>query len=149
MTDKMGPAMEALTPMQRAFVEALFVLGTGKYTAAARMAGHTGTEGSLRVWAHRAAHNPKVVAAIREESDRRCVTLLPVAHKALENIVRDGESKDHFAAVKHVQALAGVSPTQKTEVVVKHDTESLRAEIAAAIDHLRAVAGDRLSDENA
>jgi hypothetical protein len=129
----MGPAMAALKKRQRGFVDAMFTVGISR-AKAARVAGYAEADFLMR--------NPKVVAAIREEALRRYGPLLPACHKALETIVRDPESKDHFAAIKHTQAITGVVPTDKTEVVV--ETASLKAELTAAIELLQSVAGERL-----
>jgi hypothetical protein len=129
----MGPAMSSLNKRQRGFVDAMFTVGIS-CAKAARAAGYSDADFLMR--------NPKVVAAIREEALRR--PLLPACHKALEKIVRNPEHKDHFAAIKYAQGLAGVVPTVKTEVVVKMDPASLKTELAAAIELLQSVAGERL-----
>ncbi len=134
--------MMALNDRQRAFVVAMFELGAdATYYAAAVKAGCTGTRSSIDVKAHRLAHSDKVQAAFREEAERMAAGLLPMAHQMMANVVKNPSHPDHFKAVKHAQALAGVSPTQKHEVVHKHDTASLKADLLAAMDLLRSVAG--------
>ncbi len=139
----LGPAMRALNPRQRAFVDAMFVLGTdATYADAARAAGYeSDTANALRVQAHRLAHSDKVQAAMREEAERRCAGLLPIAHAGMATILTSPQHPDHFKAIKHAQALAGVAPTQKHEVVHKHDAASLKADLLAAMDLLKSVAG--------
>jgi hypothetical protein len=134
----MGPAMSALNERQRGFVDAMFTVGISR-AAAARAAGYTGKHTSMM-------RSNKVVAAIREEAFRRYGALLPACHAAMEKILADPEHPDQLKAIKHTQGLAGVVPTVKREVVHKHDTESLRADLAAAIDQLRAVAPRDLID---
>lgn len=144
----LGPAMMALNERQRAFVVAMFDLGANAtYADAARRAGYADNgKGAIRVQAHNLAHNDKVQAALREEAERMAGTLLPIAHKMMADLVKNPASPDHFKAIKHAQALAGVSPTVKHEVVHKHDAASLRADLAAAMDLLRSVAPGTMID---
>ncbi len=141
--EALGPAMAALNPRQRAFVVAMFDLGAdATYADAARRAGYPDDGGtSIRVQAHRLAHSDRVQAAFREEAEKMAAGLLPLAHKMMADIARNPAHPDHFKAVKHAQALAGVSPTQKHEVVHKHDAAGLKADLLAAMDLLRSVAG--------
>jgi hypothetical protein len=142
-TEALGPAMMALNPRQRAFVVAMFDLGESvTYADAARRAGYP-DNGKSAIWVtgHRLAHSDKIQAALREEAERMAGGLLPLAHKMMVDVIRNPNHRDHFKAVKHAQALAGVSPTQKHEVVHKNDTASLRAQLAAAIDLFKSVAG--------
>lgn len=139
----LGPAMRVLNERQRAFVDAMFVLGAeATYADAARSAGYSGdSENALRVQAHRLAHSEKVQAAMREEAERRCAGLLPIAHAGMAAIVGNPAHPEHFKAIKHAQALAGLAPTQKHEVIHKNDTASLKADLLAAMDLLKSVAG--------
>jgi hypothetical protein len=130
--------MEALNERQRGFVDAMFTVGISR-AKAARVAGYEGVKPARDL-----TRSNKVVAAIREEAFRRYGALLPACHKALETILRDPKHRDQFKALKHVQGLAGLSPTVKTEVVVKMDTASLKAELLAAMELLQSVAGERL-----
>lgn len=70
--EKLGEAMLGLNEKQRVFVIAVVVFGcANNHTRAARLAGYEGTLNSLRVQAHRLAHNPKVQAALLEEARKR------------------------------------------------------------------------------
>lgn len=137
--EALGPAMAALSAQQRAFVVAMFDMGA-TYADAARKAGYADT-GGIRVQAHRLAHNEKVQAAFREEAERRATGLLPIAHTMMAQIVANPSHPDHFKAIRHSQALAGVSPTQKHEVIHRTDTASLKADLLAAMDLLKSIAG--------
>jgi hypothetical protein len=141
-TETVGPAMQALNERQRAFVAAMFDIGVNAtYTDAARRAGYPDDGGgSIRVQAHRLAHSDKIQAAFREEAERRVTALLPTAHGGIAAILANPSHPDHFKAIKHTQALAGFAPTQKHEVVHKHDAASLKADLLAAMDLLRSVA---------
>ena len=128
--------MSALNDRQRGFVDAMFTVGISR-AAAARAAGYTGKHAVSQMM-----RSNRVVAAIREEAFRRYGALLPACHAAMEKILADPEHPDQLKAIKHTQAIAGVVPIVKREVVVKMDTESLRAEIAAALELLQSVAPD-------
>lgn len=68
----LGPAMKALSDRQRLYVVACVDAGCWKnHTKAARLAGYTGSEGSLKVQGYRLSHNPKVQAALLEEAKKR------------------------------------------------------------------------------
>ena len=58
----LGPAMLALTPRMRRFVLELChgPVGYGSEIRAAKAAGYTGTDGAIKVTAHRTLHNEKV-----------------------------------------------------------------------------------------
>lgn len=65
-----GPAMRALpTDRMRAYVIAALETGSSNATKLARMAGYA--ENGIRPCAHRLAHDPRILAALREEGERR------------------------------------------------------------------------------
>jgi len=68
--DELGPAMLALDEKRRRFVVA-YIGDSRDATRCARAAGYDGTHGALRVQSHRLMHSLKVIAAIKEEADRR------------------------------------------------------------------------------
>ncbi len=141
ISDNLGPAMSALNERQRAFVVAMFDLGPkGTYAEAARQAGYPDNDtGYIRLAAHRMAHNEKVQAALREEAGRRATGLLPLANAMMHNIMSDPAHPDHLKALKHMQAIGGLQPVAKIEVVHKNDAASLKADLLAAIDLLKSV----------
>ncbi len=134
---QLGPAMAALNERQRQFVYAMFEPGRN-YSDAARAAGYT-DEGGIRVQAHRLAHNPKVQAAMREEAENLIGGVLPLAHASMVDILKNPAHQDHAKMIKHAQALAGITPTQRVEVHHKSDAASLRADLLAAIEHLKSL----------
>jgi len=126
----LGPAMRALpTDRQRAFVLALFTLGTADYTKAARAAGYGGENpDNVRFIAHRIAHDDRVQAAIQEEARRRlhagAITAVGVIHEAMAD-------PDRRVALKAAHMLldrAGLHPTTEHKVTVdnKSEAEALR-----------------------
>ena len=102
---QLGPAMQALTERQRAFVRSLVTQrpGYGALTRAARAAGYCkdskGAPANLAKHAHDLSRNEKVIAAIAEESKKVTRIAHPEAVSALLNLIRDPSHKDHARAV--------------------------------------------------
>jgi phage terminase small subunit len=96
--DDLGPAMAALLPRQRAFVEQLFInrQGRGRLSASAAAAGYgvNSTPHALAVIASRLVQMPAIVAAIREYTMRVASSLAPEAIDVLKDIMRDPSHKD-------------------------------------------------------
>jgi len=136
----LGPAMRALSLRQRAFVMAMFDLGDHpSHADCARAAGYTGEAHYISMQGHRMAHSDKIQAAIREEADRRCTSLLPLAHRRMADQILDPKAKDHFAAVKHAQALSGMSPKQVHVVEHINDRGAMIREIEGTMKLLQAM----------
>jgi|SRR5882672_1530362 len=113
-----GPAMAALTPLQRGFVKALVIFG-GNETDAARAAGYGGDHPqSVRNAAWKLAHDPRVKLAIREYADARISAAVPLAAEAMVNILLNPAHKDHFRAIERTLNQAGMQITTKHEVEV-------------------------------
>jgi hypothetical protein len=107
---ELGPAMKALPNNRwRAFVE-FYLLeppGYGAQTRAARRAGF-GTDRTKPLYmarmASRLVHDSRIQSAIAEESRLMLRAGAPEAVKALQNLVRNPEHKDHVRAVAMVLA---------------------------------------------
>src|ERR1700738_3495715 len=107
---ELGPAMKALPNNRwRAFVE-FYLLeppGYGAQTRAARRAGF-GTDRTKPLYmarmASRLIHDSRIQGAIDEESRLMLRDGAPEALKALQNLVRNPEHKDHVRAVAMVLA---------------------------------------------
>jgi phage terminase small subunit len=135
----MGPAMASLAnDRQRAFVDALFHVapGHGAMAAAARMAGYEqSTPHVLTATANRLMRDPKVQAAIAEETKRRLRASGPQAVVTIQDIMGDPLHKDRLKAA--VQVLDRLDPvTQRLEAhhvheVVDRETELFEAFKAA------------------
>ena len=93
--------MLELSVPQRCFVVALCETGGTNETEAARIAGYGDTGASTRAAAYRLAHNPKVLAAIREECERRMKFSALLATDLLVAQVR-GKTKDVDGVVRFV-----------------------------------------------
>lgn len=130
-----GPAMAALTPLQRRFVVAMCETGGGNASLAYRMAGpNTKNDDTIKNAAHHLLHTDKVLLAIREEADRRCRSGAILGASALQEIAMDSLHKDRFKAAQALLDRAGLGLVQKTEVVHVHKND------AEAIDRIKALA---------
>jgi phage terminase small subunit len=137
----LGPAMQQLTELQRAFVRSLVTQrpGYGALTRAARAAGYCkdakGNPANLCKHAHDLSRNERVIAAIAEESKKVTRIAHPEAVAALLNLIRDPSHKDHARAVAMLLDRADPAESrQSVEVVHRHlnaDQEALE-ELRAA-----------------
>lgn len=113
-----GPAMCALRPQQQVFVMAYFENG-GNATEAARMAGYKDeSKGSINVTAHRLLRRTDVKTAMQEEARSRLVDHLPLADKAVREIVSASEPKDRLKAAAMIFNRAGVHEVVERNVNV-------------------------------
>jgi hypothetical protein len=137
---EMGPAMRALPHARwRAFVEFLLLEppGHGAQTAAARRAGfgHARTKPiTMAKIASRLMRDDRVVAAIAEEARKLLRGGAPDAVKALLNLVRAPEHRDHARGIAMV--LSRTDPeVQRIDTHVTHRVVSADEE---ALEELRA-----------
>lgn len=137
----MGPEMAALpNDKWRAFVLAMFQVapGRGSLTASARLAGFGTAESTpqtMAVIAHRIAHDPRTLAAIKAEGWKRIHVGSPDAINALFAMVQNPFSKHHFQAVELL--MNRVYPSQTTHNVnVTHKRVDRDEE---AVNELRAL----------
>lgn len=101
----MGPAFASLpSEKQRAFVDALFQVppGHGAMAAAARMAGYQGDPHSITATANRLMRDPRIQAAITEETKRRMRGLGPSAVSAIAGILGNTLHRDQLKAAMAV-----------------------------------------------
>lgn len=130
-----GPAMAALSPLQRRFVIAMCETGGGNASLAYRMAGpNTVNENTIKVAASLLLHTDKVLLAIREEADRRCRSGAILGASALSEIAMDTTHKDRFKAASALLDRAGLGLVQKSEVVHVHKNDE------EAIERIRTLA---------
>jgi phage terminase small subunit len=147
-----GPAMTALpTDRHRAFVRALYQVkpGHGANVKAAKLAGWgspSSSPASMATIASRLAHDDRVLAAIREEDEKRIRSSAPRAIAALSALVENPKSKDHARGIAMV--LDRVHPVETTHhVKVELDaTPSFKetAQVLARIAELAAKFSVRL-----
>jgi phage terminase small subunit len=147
-----GPAMKALaSDRHRQFVLALYQIrpGYGAHVKAAKLAGFGTKTSSAKSWsviASRLAHDEKILAAMREEDEKRIRASAPRAITALSRLIEDPTAKDHARGIAMV--LDRVHPVETTHhVKVQHDaTPGFKetAEVLARIAELAAKFSVRL-----
>ena len=130
---KLGPAMTALSEMQRRFVLALLEDGSANHTRAAANAGYEGGNGGQRVAGHRLAHDPRVQAAIQEEAKSRIGAGAILASSVLQEIAenRTYSAGDRIKAALAILNRSGLHEKTEHKVVVEdtRDQAALVAEV--------------------
>jgi hypothetical protein len=117
-TEEHGPAFSALTDKQKRFVLACLMLGDSNDAEAIRMAGYdTHLEKQMGFSLSR---NPKIIAAKREEADRRLKGGALLAASALMAIVRNPIHPDHFKATKELLNRSGFPTVTQHNISVEH-----------------------------
>lgn len=117
---KLGPAMRALNERQQLFVVACFEQPKRDNTAAARVAGYQGNDNTLRVTAHRLSHDPRIIAALREEGMRRMDMLGAKAIDKLGDVLES--ATDHKTSLKAIEmVLNRVGFHSRTEHINKNE----------------------------
>jgi hypothetical protein len=112
-----GPARKALTQRQRQFVDALLDNG-GNQTRAAIS---SGTDPKwARDYGSKLARNPKVIAALKEEADRRVRVSAPLAMDVLVEIMNNPTHKDRLKAAESVLNRSGLIVASVVEHNVTH-----------------------------
>lgn len=141
-----GPAMAALpSDRHRAFVRALYQVkpGHGANVKAAKLAGFgspTSTAGSMATIASRLAHDERVLAAIREEDEKRIRSSAPRAISALSRLIETPSHKDHARGIAMVLDRVHPAETQHTVKVEHSATPDFKetAQVLARIAELAA-----------
>ncbi len=130
-----GPHMAVLTEKQRGFVYALVELG-GNATEACLAAGYGADSetkeqrlNAARTRGYQLAHDPRVLAAIKEEAEKRLHSGMLIAASALIEMAQDPACKDRYKAAASLLDRGGLNVVHKQEVVVTH-TQSDREVIA-------------------
>lgn len=119
-----GPAMAALpTEGQRRFVRAMCETGGTNHAKAARMAGYTGNDNCIRVTAHRLAHDPLVLAALKEEADKRIRSGALLGASVLIEIAGDTMHRNRFHAAKELLDRAGLQVVTEHKVTVHNSSD--------------------------
>ena len=128
-----GPAMKALkTDKRRAFVNYVISTGGTNMTKAAQHAGYaSNSEQAASVAGYKLSHDPRIIAALREEGERRVGTHLGMALQTIIDIASTPLHKDAFKAATAIAAMAGVQQVQRSEHHVVHHT-SLMDDVRAA-----------------
>lgn len=126
-----GPAMLALTEMQRRFVIDFVATGGVSRRESVVRAGYSNVGRNGDRMGFVLVHDPRIQSAINEECRRALKGDLPSARFALSQILTNSAHKDHFSAVKLVLAIEGLSEVHKSEKKVKHTHKVDRAGLMA------------------
>ncbi len=149
-----GPAMLALpTDRHRAFVRALYQVkpGWGANVKAARLAAFgtpNSSPQSMATIASRLAHDERVLAAIREEDEKRIRSSAPRAISALSRLIENPAHRDHARGIAMI--LDRVHPAEQIHKVDHQHTHDVSlgvketAQIMARIAELSAKFGASL-----
>lgn len=147
--DEFGPAMQALTSMQRQFVIAYCEHPNYSAGALAAEAGYSGgTPGSaqLRVVGHMLLHNEKVIAAMHEEAGKRMRSAGLIGVSAVVAIAANPEHADHLKAALALMDRTGFHAKSEHKVVVDDKRPQTKQEL---VDAVRNVARELGLDEAA
>jgi phage terminase small subunit len=130
--DELGPAMLALTPMRRRFVMELAngPSGYGSEVRAARAAGFSGNDPTVRMSTARALHNQKVQEALREVGGKLIRASAFAAIRQTERIANDIEHRDCLKACLALMDRGGFAVETHHTVTVEHkslDDQALEA----------------------
>lgn len=123
-THGLGPAMIALNPQQRAFVLAYVETGGQDQTRAAVLSGYGVTPGSQKVAGYRLAHDPKILAAIKEVADQRLRSGALLGAEVLIAIAQNPVHKDQLKAATELLNRGGLIVRQEVEHIHRSETEA-------------------------
>lgn len=129
--ENLGPAMLALTVARRRFVVGW--IGTKGKNAArvARSAGFSAQR--AKVTACELLRDPKILAALKEEADRRLDGIAVLAILGLGDLVTSKNEKVKAAAVDSVLDRTGYGRRSTQDVRVEHVDSRSTAELLAAV----------------
>lgn len=137
--DDYGAAMLALSERARAFVVALTIAG-GDQEKAALAAGYgseSATPQQAKVAAHMAGYrlmrDKRVLAAIKEEAERRLHSGALLGASVLIAMANDPMSKHRFKAAVELLDRAGLAVTTRHEIAVTHETKTDKQQIETII----------------
>jgi hypothetical protein len=149
-----GPAMRVLNPRMRAFVTAWIETGIENWTELARLAGYEGDRLTLKSTGYRVAHDPRVIAALKEEGQRVLDAGSIIAIKTLTHLSRTAaKDSDKIKAADMILNRTGFSATTEHKVTVEHITpqekmreiERLAALFSIPIEQLRGMSAPALA----
>ena len=117
----LGPAMLALTPLQRRYVRAIQLIGDGNHTRACALAGYAGNNDVMRQNGYANSHNPKIGAALVEEGIFIFQTAVNEAVANVIDVNRNPGQKEAKMKLKVALAILdrnglGVTTTQNIRV---------------------------------
>ncbi len=124
---ELGPAMRALNPRQRLFVQAYLHIYPPNASKAARIAGYSDAgNGAARVRGYELLHSEKVKSAMIEEA-RRLVAVegLPIGLHTLKTVAADPKHKDCVRASLALLNRGGLHETVEKNVNVNVEVSEI------------------------
>lgn len=129
-----GPAMAALTEMQRKFVIAMVNDPFASATKWALAAGYSDHKDGAKVRAHEVIHNPKVEAAALEVGRLMLTTAGPVvAAAALLRAARNPKHPHHIKAAELIMNRVGLHEVKELRVEHREEPVEVKAEKIKAL----------------
>ena len=140
--DELGPAMLKLTEQQRRFVVG-WLGARGKNAArVARAAGFSSSSRADAVSAHRLLHNPKIIAALKEEAERQFDGIGALAIVALRDQIGSSDPKVRQAAIDSALDRTGYGRKSMQDIRVENvesrPTDELLTEIKELLERKKA-----------
>jgi phage terminase small subunit len=132
--DNLGPCMLALNPMQRKFVVGWVGVRGVNAARVARAAGYS--EDRARITACEFLRHPGILAALREEADRRLDGLAVVAILEMEDLIRSTDVKVKASAIDSVLDRTGYGRKTTQDIRVQHEDNRSTADLLAAVKQL-------------
>lgn len=140
--DGLGPLMRALNPRQQRFIWELLEAGDDNHTRAYLAAGYVAANMNVaRVGAHRLAHSPSILAAMREEALNRIHAGVIMATSELVQIASGRASgakiSDRLKAISMILNRAGIHEMTEHKVTVEHTADE-----AGMVARIKALASE-------
>ena len=112
--------MQALSERHRAFVRVVLDRPTAKGEQLSRLAGYQNSVGGHRVTAHRLLHDPRILAAIQEETEKRVRFGGLIGIAGLIKLASNPRHKEHRRACETLADRAGFGVKTEHTVHVNH-----------------------------
>lgn len=122
-TGEPGPALAELTPKQQGWVRHMVETGGTNGLQCAMAAGFTGNKKTLAVTAWRLSRDLKVLAALKEEADRRIRSGALLGASVLIEIAGDTMHRNRFHAAKELLDRAGLQVVTEHKVTVHNSSD--------------------------
>lgn len=143
--DDLGPAMRICSVPQREFIVALFQTGCKNYSDAAFLTGRYKSRDVAQAASSRWMSNPKVLAALDEYTRMTMKMGLPLAHRALMELVvgADSDAVRFKAAVELFNRNGHLVETVSRHII--EDTRDTKEIVKIAIDYARSLGDPALA----
>jgi len=129
--ESLGPAMRMCTASEQAFVIAMINTGGASKKHCAVLAGYAGDgkDAAARVAGSRVAARPRVIAAMKEEAEKRMCAGVGLAANVILEIALDPMHKDRLKAAEILKNQAGLMVATRVDHSVVVRDERTSAEI--------------------